>query len=44
MELHQKEGKKIVIFQGVVYDVEEYMPTHPGGSEYIEKELGKDID
>jgi len=27
-----------------VYDVSEYMDQHPGGSELIENELGKNID
>lgn len=44
MDLYQKENKKVVIYQGIVYDVEEYMPTHPGGLEYIQNELGKNID
>jgi len=33
-----------VIFEGKVYDVKEYMPNHPGGEEYLEKNLGKSID
>lgn len=37
-------GKKVVIFQGVVYDVGEYVNEHPGGSELIETEYGKNID
>jgi cytochrome b involved in lipid metabolism len=39
-----KEGKKVVLFQGVVYDVEEYMPTHPGGEDFIKDELGTNIE
>lgn len=41
---HKDEGLKIVIFEGIVYDVTEYMNEHPGGSDYIEKELGKNIE
>ena len=34
----------MIIFEGVVYDVKDYMPEHPGGSSYIENLLGKSID
>lgn len=33
-----------MIYQGVVYDVSEYIQTHPGGTDVIEKEFGKSID
>ena len=33
-----------VIFEGTVYDVERYMPLHPGGSDMIEKYMGQSID
>lgn len=39
-----KENHKVVIFEGKVYDVKEYMPDHPGGSDYIETNLGKNIE
>lgn len=39
-----QQNNKVVIFEGVVYDVKEYMPRHPGGEEYIQKDLGKSID
>lgn len=39
-----KEINKIVIFEGTVYNVSEYMPNHPGGEEYLQKNLGKNID
>ena len=39
-----KENNQVVIFKGVVYDIKEFMPEHPGGSHYIEDNLGKDID
>ncbi len=35
---------KWVVFQGVVYDVADYLPAHPGGSTIIEPFLGKSID
>jgi len=34
----------LVIFEDVVYDVKDYMPTHPGGEDYILNELGTHID
>lgn len=33
-----------MIYQGLVYDVADYMSTHPGGEDLIENELGKNID
>lgn len=39
-----KENHQVVIFEGKVYDVKEYMPDHPGGSDYIETNLGKNIE
>lgn len=39
-----KENNQVVIFENVVYDVKEYMPEHPGGADYIGKNLGKSID
>ena len=39
-----KENNQVVIFKGVVYDIKEFMPEHPGGSQYIEDNLGTDID
>ena len=35
---------KWVIFEGDVYDVAEYLPLHPGGSDMIEPYIGKCID
>ena len=43
-DLYKNEGKKVVLYQGVVYEVGEYMVTHPGGQEFIENELGTNID
>lgn len=39
-----KEGNQVIIFEGVVYDVKDYMPEHPGGGDLIEKLLGMNID
>ena len=39
-----QDDNQVVIFEGVVYDVKEYMPSHPGGSEYIGNLLGNKID
>jgi len=40
----KETDKKLVIYQGVVYNVGEYMETHPGGKDLIEDELGTNID
>ena len=42
--LKDKENNQVVVFNGVVYDVKEYAPNHPGGVEYITDRLGKVID
>ena len=34
----------LVIFKNGVYDVEHFLPTHPGGAELIEDWLGQRID
>jgi len=39
-----KEDHQVVLFGGIVYDVKEYMPQHPGGAEYLERNLGKNIE
>ena len=44
MDLWTNHGQKVVIFQGVVYEVGDYVAEHPGGSELIETEYGKNID
>lgn len=38
------DNNKIVLFEGVVYHVGEYMSTHPGGESYIEENLGTNIE
>lgn len=44
MNLCKTKNKKYVIYQDVVYDVEEYMPTHPGGPDLLEDEIGTNIE
>lgn len=45
VEAYQKEtGKKVIIFEGTIYEVGDYMETHPGGKDLIEKLIGKCID
>ena len=39
-----KDANQVIIFEGVIYKVDEYMPTHPGGGDMIEKLLGMKID
>ena len=39
-----KENRQIVIFEGKVYDVKDYMPNHPGGPQYISDKLGTNIE
>jgi len=34
----------VIIFGNVVYDVGDFMATHPGGGKLIEDLLGKSID
>lgn len=43
-QFYKQTGTKVVIFKGVVYEVGDYMRTHPGGEDLIENELGKSID
>lgn len=42
--LKDKENHQVVIFDGVVYDVKEYAPDHPGGDHYLTDRLGKNIE
>lgn len=35
---------KVIIFEGTVYEIGDYMSQHPGGPELIENLLGKSID
>ena len=38
------EGNQVIIFENVVYEVGDFMHTHPGGAKLIEDMLGKPID
>ena len=42
--LKDKDNNQVVIFDGIVYDVKEYAPHHPGGDHYILDRLGKNIE
>ena len=39
-----KENNKVIIFEGTVYDVNEYLEQHPGGSALILPHLGTNIE
>ena len=41
--LQNQEKNKVVIFEGKVIHVGEYLNQHPGGAQLIEDLLGKDI-
>jgi len=45
MEEVKRTGRKLVIYDGAVYDVAEFMEyvKHPGGNDLIEENLGTDI-
>lgn len=36
-------NNQVVLYQGVIYHVGEYMSEHPGGEQYIKDNLGTDI-
>lgn len=38
------DNNQVVIFEGVVYNVKEYAPDHPGGSDYLTDNLGINIE
>jgi cytochrome b involved in lipid metabolism len=43
--LHYETTKQeVVIFEGVVYDVEKFKIEHPGGVKIIERELGTNVE
>ena len=44
LEYASKLGLKAVLFQGTLYDVADYLPTHPGGEDLLADELGTDIE
>ena len=39
-----KDNHQVVVFNGIVYDVKDYAPNHPGGIEYLSDRFGKVID
>jgi len=39
----KKEHAKLVMMDGMVYDVEEWMGSHPGGDKILVANLGRDI-
>ena len=43
-QYHKESGDKVIIFEGTVYQVGEYMTGHPGGIDKIQGLLGKCID
>jgi cytochrome b involved in lipid metabolism len=43
-EYTKTTNQKLIAFEGTVYEVGDYMGTHPGGGEKIEELIGKVID
>lgn len=43
-DLWEKDGREVVLFEGVVYNVSDFKNKHPGGLERIETNFGKCID
>lgn len=43
-EYYKKTDSKIIIYEGTVYDVVDYVSLHPGGSHFISDLYGKSID
>jgi cytochrome b involved in lipid metabolism len=43
-QLFLETKKKVIIFEGAVYDITEYASTHPGGEDLLEPYYGKCID
>lgn len=41
--LTQEEGRAILIFEGDVYDATDFKGTHPGGPQFIDEYVGKDM-
>ena len=39
-----QEGKKWIIYKGMVADVSEFIDMHPGGAKMIEEFIGKELD
>lgn len=40
----EEKSRKIIIFEGFVYDISSYMNLHPGGSQILEPLIRKSID
>lgn len=40
--VHVKNGRRLLIIDGVVHDVEEFVGHHPGGESYLLEHIGKD--
>jgi cytochrome b involved in lipid metabolism len=38
-----EKGKLIVLGENLVYDVTDFAERHPGGREYLAKQVGKDV-
>ena len=39
-----EENNQIIIFEGIVYNVKDYLPNHPGGDGEILPYLGMNIE
>lgn len=39
-----KDNNQVIIYEGVVYDVKDYLGQHPGGSQLILPHLGTNIE
>ncbi|KAI8141452.1 delta-9 desaturase [Fennellomyces sp. T-0311] len=37
------EGKKWILIEGILYDMEDFINEHPGGEKYIRTSIGKDM-
>lgn len=44
LEYFKASGHHVIIFEGSVYDVTDYLKAHPGGADQIEPYLGLSID
>lgn len=43
-DYYKKTDEKVIIYEGVVYDVADYVGLHPGGKDFIEDYYGTSID
>ena len=44
LQLWEQEKQEIILYNGVVYDVNNFKMEHPGGNKTIEAEFGKNIE